>query len=392
MSYNKTIWNTGDIVSADKLNHLENGVYAIDTASTKYATRMSFAGKRLLVSGDSITEKNFRTELNWHDYLKDWLGLAEVKNEAISGTGLVKVITSSSGGYPTNGTGIIYRIANWNSRYNLANMDMVLFMGNMNDGTSGFTGSPSWIGSRTDDYSTLANAGKSLYAALNYTLNYLVTNYPNLQIGWILSTPRNQGESGSAFSSTQIPCHGTYDSSGNQCWFDRWAEVIKEVCGNYDVPVLDLYHDCGPLRPWIPLNRQTYFSCSSSPQGDGVHPNTEGHRIMAARIYEWLFDYFIGDTGAITPSENIPVQSIAISGSSTVAIGSTIVLSVTITPNNATDKQINWTSSSQCVTLNPGQEDFGCTCQVTGISAGTTTLTATSNDGGKTDTITITVT
>ena len=31
MTYNKTTWNTGDIITADKLNNIENGVSSIDT-------------------------------------------------------------------------------------------------------------------------------------------------------------------------------------------------------------------------------------------------------------------------------------------------------------------------------------------------------------------------
>ena len=42
-----------------------------------------------LCIGDSITERNFRTSLNYHDYVAPRLGL-EVLNEGFSGTGFLR--------------------------------------------------------------------------------------------------------------------------------------------------------------------------------------------------------------------------------------------------------------------------------------------------------------
>lgn len=85
-----------------------------------------------------------------------------------------------------------------------------------------------------------------------------------------------------------------------------------------------------------------------------------------------------------TPAAPIPVTAIALSDA-TVAVGSTTTLTVTYTPADAnTGKAIStWTSGNNAVaTVANGV--------VTGISAGTTTITATT-EGGKTASCTVTV-
>lgn len=78
----------------------------------------------------------------------------------------------------------------------------------------------------------------------------------------------------------------------------------------------------------------------------------------------------------VVSSDYIPVSGISINQSSlTILIGSTTTLTANITPSNATYQEITWTSSNETVaTVKDGK--------VTGISEGTTTITA-SIDGKK---------
>ena len=70
----------------------------------------------------------------------------------------------------------------------------------------------------------------------------------------------------------------------------------------------------------------------------------------------------------------------------TVEIGKVTDVTANVIPENADDKNVTWTSSDNNVaTVNNSGE-------VTGVSLGTTTITATTNDGGFTDTCTVTVT
>lgn len=69
----------------------------------------------------------------------------------------------------------------------------------------------------------------------------------------------------------------------------------------------------------------------------------------------------------------------------TIAVGNTETLVATVTPANADDKSVSWTSSDDTVaTVSNGV--------VEGAAAGTATITVTTTDGGFTDTCEVTVT
>jgi len=90
-------------------------------------------------------------------------------------------------------------------------------------------------------------------------------------------------------------------------------------------------------------------------------------------------------TSAITVAA-IPVSSVAVSPTSTsLYAGNTQQLSATISPANATNKNVTWSSSNNAIaTVNSSG-------LVTAVSAGTATITATTQDGNKTASATITV-
>ena len=84
---------------------------------------------------------------------------------------------------------------------------------------------------------------------------------------------------------------------------------------------------------------------------------------------------------------SIPVSSIAINPtSSSIIVSGTLQLVPTIAPNNATNKNITWSSSNTAVAT------VNATGLVTAIATGTAIITATTVDGAKTATTTITVT
>jgi len=94
------------------------------------------------------------------------------------------------------------------------------------------------------------------------------------------------------------------------------------------------------------------------------------------------------DTGP-DPLPDVKVSSIAITptAAQSVQAGKTITLSVSITPSNATNKAVTWTSDT------PALATVNASGVVTGVSAGTATIRATAKDeSGKTATKTVTVT
>ena len=210
------------------------------------------SGKTILFDGDSITEKNFRTAKNYHDYLAEWYGFSVV-NKAVSGTGLKK------------NTGAIDRLPNYPT-----DIDAYVFMGNMNDGTS------------TDGITTLGEYGDTevttAYGAISTFLDMLIAKYPTIPILIISSTPRSQ-------NGVQGLCHGTEN------WFADWVKAWERLCADRDIPFLNLYGNSN-LKPWNYANNTAYFLAdgvgATETTPDGIHPNSEGHLIMAQQIAPFL--------------------------------------------------------------------------------------------------------
>ena len=71
-----------------------------------------------------------------------------------------------------------------------------------------------------------------------------------------------------------------YETNSRGKTLEDYANAIKEVCGFYGIPVLDLFNEC-MINPLIPEIKEAYIP-------DGVHPNIHGHKILARRITGYL--------------------------------------------------------------------------------------------------------
>ena len=83
--------------------------------------------------------------------------------------------------------------------------------------------------------------------------------------------------------------------------------------------------------------------------------------------------------------ETVKVEGVTISGSKEVNVGGTIKLTAKVTPDNATNKDVSWSSS------NPSVARVDQNGNVTGLKAGKVTITVTTADGGHKATYDITV-
>ena len=85
-------------------------------------------------------------------------------------------------------------------------------------------------------------------------------------------------------------------------------------------------------------------------------------------------------------SEDIPVTGVSVSPTSaTISVNGTQQLSATVSPSDATNKSVTWTSSNTSVAT------VSSSGLVTGVSAGNATITVKTNDGNKTATSSIVV-
>ena len=192
-----------------------------------------------LCIGDSITEKNYRTTLNYHDYVAEELGF-DVINEGLSGTGFLQ-------GYEGNAS-YLQRLKKYEP-----SPDIITIMGSLND--------LFYI----DD--PRAQIEMSLRRAMAEYIEKTIEYYPLSFIAFISPPPRSY--------------------INGPCWY---VDALEETARHYSLPFLNIYSGTA-LRPWIEENNREYFSCPACPEGDGTHPNEKGHLIMAKRISAFLREY-----------------------------------------------------------------------------------------------------
>lgn len=101
---------------------------------------------------------------------------------------------------------------------------------------------------------------ETIYGTLNVMCNGLINKYPTSKIFFI----------------TPLKCDGTQKT-------EQIVEAIKEVCGKYSIPVLDLYHD-GTLCPMHDAHLK-YLMLNGN---DRLHPSIEGHKHLASRIQSFM--------------------------------------------------------------------------------------------------------
>lgn len=267
---------------------VKNGLIKNQTETeVKYSPLKNLTG---VFIGDSITEVNFRTSKNYHQFIAERTGL-NVINLGVSGTGYVDRI---------NAVDSITEQPDFIS----------VFLGT-ND-YSGVTGSK-LLGDVTDtDAPTVAS---HIYALLNNLIN----KFPNTPVLTITPLPRIESN--------------PYDENKGENGYSLYelSKVIKGVSKRLGVPCLDLYH-CSHLRPWIDEVNQHFFSYQEG-QADGLHPNYRGHEYISYPIQSFLEQHAI--VGEIQPfvSDEAPVIKIVPKASfETLEDGSTLATIPSVQP------------------------------------------------------------
>lgn len=246
-----TISSDNAILTTNKGNY---NLLISDIYSTIIINR--WKGKTAVFVGDSITYgTGTESGMRYWEVLKESLNLSSVTGMGIPGSCI-----STKSDYGTGNTPLINRYTN------IPNADLItIFMGT-ND-----YGHETPLGSITD------TTDISFYGALNFIVPALIEKHPTSRIVFV--TPLHRYGFG---TSSTLGTTFTYDylDNGVGANLEDYVKAIKEVCERYSVPIIDLY-SISELDPSDSTIKTSYMP-------DGLHPNNQGHKIMADIIKKSL--------------------------------------------------------------------------------------------------------
>ena len=244
-------------ISAKKSAMLVKGnIYPSNYQSYGYVLKDTecngFAGLKFNFLGDSITQGTGTTK-TYHAYLAEKLGII-VRNYGKSGSCI--------------------------SERSLPMYERALTMDTDADYVFVFGGTNDFFNSvQLGDLYTLSGSTKNatndtsnFYGALHTLCVNLINRFPDKKI--VLTTPLHREHFGDQPTEFQTNAQGLYLSD--------YVNAIKEVGEWYSIPVLDLYANSG-MNPNIPVHKEKFFS-----PADGLHPNAEGHEVIANKIKIFL--------------------------------------------------------------------------------------------------------
>ena len=113
-----------------------------------------------------------------------------------------------------------------------------------------------------------ATAEYTFYGAMRSLCLRLIRRYPTKPI--VFLTPLHRKSEDATINEIKIPCRPLCD----------YVAVIREVCAEYSIPVLDLFAAAG-IQPKIEEQRAAYCP-------DGLHPNDRGAELLADKIIAYL--------------------------------------------------------------------------------------------------------
>lgn len=220
---------------------------------------MELKGKKIAFLGDSITQGAGVEDINnrYDNVLKRECELAAVYNYGIGGTRVAYQSRPSS--WPCHDLyfcGRAYLISE--------DADVVIVYGGVNDYLHG----DAPVG-EIGDTSPATFAG-----AIKFLMGYLTERFNGKTV--VFLTPARM-------------CVGDVDGSAPSTYpgkkpggrpLKEYSDVIKGTAKIYNIPVFDTYDMLG-INPVIDEDREKYTA-------DGLHFNDEGHKILAARLAEFL--------------------------------------------------------------------------------------------------------
>ena len=233
----------------------------------------------------------------------NWIGDSIVDGqdfdeEVCSALGLTKLTTDGEGGNGgINGSTIALKGDGTNTRHALClryvdmpqNADIIA----VSCGTNDFEYAWSEIGTIKSTSNT------TFYGALKTLCEGLLTRYPGKLIFFTTPIKRSQPFTAGAGNnndpddpdSADLMPMTPFSRNKHKKTLGDYADIIKEVCGLYSIPVLDMYRE-SILNPHLESGRQFFAAEHDTVDGTTfdfwTHPNTAGQKIMARRVAGWL--------------------------------------------------------------------------------------------------------
>jgi lysophospholipase L1-like esterase len=200
-----------------------------------------WTGLKWAAMGDSITgANNNRATKRYFDYISDFTGISVV-NLGKSGTGYKKPYNNNLPFYQRIDTVPL-------------DADVITIFGSGNDLSL-------TLGDPTD------TTDATICGCINLTIDGIRDRVLGANLGIITPTPW-----------VQYPT----TIAGNK--MDLYSDALVEICRLKSVPCLDLYH-CSNMLPWDEAFRNAFYKHDD---GNGVHPDEDGHKLFAPRIKAFL--------------------------------------------------------------------------------------------------------
>ena len=233
--------------------------------------------------------------------------------------------------------------------------DAIIFDGGVNDKNNGIS-----IGSITAGYDATYDTS-TFCGALESSLQYIMDRYPLAVKLYI------------------IPHSFAKDNS----YVDSIYSKAIEICDKWNMPYLDM-RKCSQIA-MTSKNKSKYTRNANSGVGDGVHPVESWYRTFYSPVIDRkLRNLGIGYTTASVAPTVIAVTGVKLDQMTlTLNAGESAQLTATLSPNNATNKNVTWSSNNSNVSVSGGK--------VTAKTAGSAIVTVTTADGGYTAQCNVTV-
>ncbi|MGQ1467995.1 SGNH/GDSL hydrolase family protein [Acinetobacter baumannii] len=213
-------------------------------------TRFSLDGKKWVAIGDSITERNFRTNLNYHDYIAQENDKLTVFNYGISGSGFFNR----------------HDVA---SKITQTDVDIITIFLGTNDWGNQVTANRKQLGVFGDTGTT------TISGCINTMLLGLINKFPLIPIALITPLPR----------ATNYGLNAPDNDYGYN--IKDLCDLLKQYAEHYSLPIFDLYSQSN-LYPWQDASNRYYFTAPSNTEPDGLHPNDNGHKVIAGKLSPFI--------------------------------------------------------------------------------------------------------